>query len=262
MHFNQALKKIQTIAPEIHEKGEEIATSFYRKLHQKYPEHAVELKYSLEHLEQAIRGLEQLMYRVASQNEPSELFKTILMGEINQNGSFLLRSPEIIREELLNALAEGLSCAQDDDVIVAWSIVHDQLVETCIHFSKSDQGHLHRQRPLLLIAEGENLLPVLEESKYAFETGREITVLHIRRSEEEEYDTSILEGLAEKGAVVHMFSEEVLSLELMNFMQELSSDDPIIFVSGTIAFIDFVRDALEPLPVIFGPFTAEVPLIC
>lgn len=261
MHFNQALKKIQTVAPEIHEKGEGIATSFYRKLHQKYPEYEIELKYSLEHLEQAIRGLEQLMYRVASQNEPSELFKTILMGEINQNGSFLLKSPEIIREELLNALAEGLSCALDDDVIVAWSVVHDQLVETCIHFSKSEQGYHHRQHPLLLIAEGENLLPVLEESKYAFETGREITVLHIRRGEEE-FDTSILEGLAEKGAVVHMFSEEVLSLELKGFMQELSSDDPIIFVSGTVAFIDFVRDALEPLPVIFGPFTAEVPLIC
>jgi len=261
MHFNQALKRIQMIAPEIHERGERIATSFYRNLHQKYPEYETELKYSIEHLERAIRGLEQLMYRVASQNEPSELFKTILIGEINQNGSFLLKSPEIIREELLNALAEGLSCSLEDDVIVAWSVVHDHLVETCIHFSKSEQGYQHRQHPLLLIAEGENLLPVLEESKYAFETGREITVLHIHRSEEE-FDTSILEGLAEKGAVVHMFSDEVFSLELRNFMQELSTDDPLIFVSGTVAFIDFVRDALEPLPVIFGPFTAEVPLIC
>lgn len=139
MHFDQALHLLQTVGPEMEQKGLRIASRFYKQLEDKHSSTLQEFESQTtasQSLELRILRLGQLLKHVTNQEESSELFKLILLNEINQTKSFIMTYPEIVSTELLLAIQTELELAPMDPVMEAWEVVHHQLVETCRHFYK------------------------------------------------------------------------------------------------------------------------------
>lgn len=261
MHFDQALHLLQTVGPEMEQKGLRIASRFYKQLEDNY---SAELQGFESHttatqsLELRILRLGQLLKHVTNQDESSELFKLILLNEINQTKSFIMTYPEIVSTELLLAIRTELELAPTDPVMEAWEVVHHQLVETCRHFYKyKTQGNWARL-DVLLVAEHHHLGAVIDEARYALMSGRKTTILHVRNKKPSSKKlATALNVLTKQGLIFHSMQTEEWDEQLEQFLGLISIGDPITFASGSSRFITEVQRTLEPLPVIFSPFVAD-----
>lgn len=261
MHFDQALHLLQTVGPEMEQKGLRIASRFYKQLEDKYNVILEEFKsqtISAQSVELRILRLTQLLKHVTDQNESSELFKLILLNEINQTKSFLMTYPEIVSEELLAAIRTELELEESDPVIVAWETVHHQLVETCRHFYKYKSKGNWARLDVLLVAENHHLGAILDEARYALTSGRKTTILHVRNQKPSSKKLMMtLNVLTKQGLIFHSMQTEEWDEQLEQFLELISIGDPITFASGSSRFITEVQRTLEPLPVIFSPFVAD-----
>ncbi|RJP02190.1 hypothetical protein D3D03_02290 [Exiguobacterium sp. RIT452] len=261
MHFDQALHLLQTVGPEMEQKGLRIASRFYKQLEDKHSSTLQEFESQTtasQSLELRILRLGQLLKHVTNQEESSELFKLILLNEINQTKSFIMTYPEIVSTELLLAIQTELELAPTDPVMEAWEVVHHQLVETCRHFYKyKTQGNWARL-DVLLVAENHHLGAVIDEARYALMSGRKTTILHVRNKKPSSKKlATALNVLTKQGLIFHSMQTEEWDEQLEQFLRLISIGDPITFASGSSRFITEVQRTLEPLPVIFSPFVAD-----
>ena len=261
MHFDQALYLLQTVEWEMEQKGFRIASRFYKQMEDKYSVLLEEMESqttTAQTLELRILRLGQLLKHVTKQQESSELFKLILLNEINQSKSFLMTYPEIVSEELLDAIQSELGLEATAPVMVAWEIVHHQLVETCRHFYKyKSQGDWARL-DVLLVAEQHHLGAIMDEARYALMSGRKTTILHVQNQKpSSEKLMATLNVLTKQGLIFHSMQTEEWDEQLEQFLKLISMGDPITFASGSSRFIADVQRTLEPLPVIFSPFIAD-----
>ncbi|OIN65526.1 hypothetical protein BLD48_15575 [Exiguobacterium sp. KRL4] len=261
MHFDQALHLLQSVGPEVDQKGLRIASRFYRQLETKYSAELQEighLELPSQSMELRILRLGQLLKHITNQHESSELFKMVLLNEINQTKSFILTYPEIVSREIIEAVRIELKLAPTAPVLEAWRIVHHHLVETCRHFCKYKQQGDWTQLNVLLVAESHHLGAIIDEAKYALMSGRKTTILHVRPTKPSSRDlVATLNLLTKQGLVFHSIQSEGWDMEVETFLELISIDDPIVFVSGSGRFITEVQRTLDPLPVIFGPFVAD-----
>ncbi|WP_214848043.1 hypothetical protein [Exiguobacterium sp. s193] len=261
MHFDQALHLLQKIGPEMDKRGLRIATRFYDRIERDYSQELQQMGQQDVHLENRelrILRLSQLLRHVTSQQESSELFKLVLLDEINQTKSFIMSYPEIVTDEILDAIQTEFSLESSDPLLEAWKIVHHQLVDTCRHFCKYSSRDDWRQLEVLLIAETHHLGAVIDEARYALTNQRKTTLVHLNDREAVSTKmTRTLEGLIQKGLIFHTLHQNSADEGTTEFLEMIASDDPIVFVSGSSRFIADVQRILEPLPVIFGPFIAD-----
>lgn len=261
MHFDQALHLLQSIGPQVDQNGLRIASRFYKQLENKYSAELQEigsLELPSQSFELRILRLAQLMKHVTHQHESSELFKMVLLNEIKQTKSFILTYPDIVSTEIVDAVRVELELSPTDPVLEAWQIVHHQLVETCRHFCKYKQQGDWSRLSVLLVAEGHHLGAIIDEAQYALMSGRTTTILHVRSTKPSSKKMlSDLNLLTKQGLIFHSIQNEGWDEEIESFLELISIDDPIVFVSGSSRFIAEVQRTLEPLPVIFGPFVAD-----
>ena len=261
MHFDQALHLLQKIGPEVDKRGLRIASRFYDQLeknHSRQLEQMGQQDMRLQNRELRILRLSRLLHHVTNQQEPSELFKLVLLEEINQTKSFIMSYPEIVSQEILLAVQWEFELEATDPLLEAWSVVHHQLVDTCRHFCKYSSNADWRQLEVLLIAETHHLGAVIDEARYALTNHRKTTLVHFNDMKVLSSKLMMtLEGLIQKGLVFHTIHQNSTDEGAAEFLEMIASDDPIVFVSGSSRFIADVQRILEPLPVIFGPFVAD-----
>ena len=261
MHFDQALHLLQKIGPEMDKRGLRIATRFYDRIERDHSQQLQQMGQQdirLQNRELRILRLSQLLRHVTSQQESSELFKLVLLEEINQTKSFIMSYPEIVTAEILDAIQTEFSLESGDPLLKAWEIVHHQLVDTCRHFCKYASRDDLRQLEVLLIAETHHLGAVIDEARYALTNQRKTTLVHLNDTEAVSTKmTRTLEGLIQNGLIFHTMHQTSADEGTPEFLEMIAIDDPIVFVSGSSRFIADVQRILEPLPVIFGPFIAD-----
>ncbi|MGI1805274.1 hypothetical protein ACRPK8_05990 [Exiguobacterium sp. TDN 0502] len=259
MHFDQALHLLQQLGPSMEQKGLRIATRFYDSLEATYEEELRALReagaqYGSRELR--ILRLHQLLNQVTNQHESSELFKLILLNEIDQTKSFLLTYPDIISREILQAIQIEYAIEESSPLLQAWAIVHHQLVDTCRHFCKYRHTENWRQQDILLIAENHHLGSVIDEARHALLSGRKTTLLHVSAEELADRMLSNVLSLTTKGMILHQMQQEGWEQQMHEFLTMITVNDPIVFVSGSTNFIEEIQQRLDPLPVLFGPFVA------
>ncbi len=261
MHFDQALHLLQKIGPEVDKRGLRIASRFYDQLeknHSRQLEQMGQQDMRLQNRELRILRLSRLLHHVTNQQEPSELFKLVLLEEINQTKSFIMSYPEIVSQEILLAVQWEFELEATDPLLEAWSVVHHQLVDTCRHFCKYSSNADWRQLEVLLIAETHHLGAVIDEARYALTNRRKTILVHLNQTNRlSKKMTVAVEGLVRKGLIFHTLHEDSADERTDDFLRMIASNDPIVFVSGSSRFIADVQRILEPLPVIFGPFVAD-----
>jgi len=259
MHFDQALHLLQQLGPSMEQKGLRIATRFYDSLEATYEEELRALREAgAQDGTRALRilRLSQLLNQITNQHESSELFKLILLNEIDQTKSFLLTYPDIISREIIQAIQIEYDLKEDAPLLQAWAIVHHQLVDTCRHFCKYRHAENWRQQDILLIAEEHHLGAVIDEARHALLSGRKTTLLHVSAEELAERMLANVLSLTTKGMVVHHIRQEGWEQQMHEFLTMITANDPIVFVSGSTNFIEEIQQRLDPLPVLFGPFVA------
>lgn len=259
MHFDQALHLLQQLGPSMEQKGLRIATRFYDSLEATYEEELRALREAgAQDGPRALRilRLSQLLNQITNQHESSELFKLILLNEIDQTKSFLLTYPDIISREILQAIQIEYDLKEDAPLLQAWAIVHHQLVDTCRHFCKYRHAENWRQQDILLIAEEHHLGAVIDEARHALLSGRKTTLLHVSAETLAEQMLANVVSLTTKGMVLHQIQQTGWELQMHEFLTMITANDPIVFVSGSTNFIAEIQQRLDPLPVLFGPFVA------